>query len=84
MITTITGLTGPTYSKVDEKLLHLQAMLAMTHGGAHEAFDGMAPRLRDNFLGGCAQAVDEVIALMDHSSDILMAFDRDLQTAMTA
>jgi len=84
MITTITGLTGPTYNKVDEKLLHLQSMLAMTHGGAHEAFDGLSPSLRNNFLWACAQAVDEVVALMDHSSDILMAFDKDLQTAMTA
>ena len=67
------NLIGPTLDEIDAKMLHLQAMLHHTHGGARASFEGMTSDMRDHFMWGCAQLVDECIALSQHTVNLTIA-----------
>ncbi len=52
-------------SELSDKLRQIGALMAMTYGGGHEAFEGLLPSVRDNYLWTVASLVNTCITLVD-------------------
>ena len=51
------------FDMLTAKLAQLQSMLHMTYGNAHDAFESMDGKLRENYLWACTDMVNECIGL---------------------
>ena len=51
------------HDNLTAKLAQLRALLAMTFGGATEAFNGLEESVRDAYLWACSDLTDDCISL---------------------
>ena len=51
------------HDNLTAKLAQLKAMLAMTFGGAMEAFNGLTDAVRDDYLSACSDLTDDCLSL---------------------
>ena len=50
-------------SKLSSKLAQLRALMEMTYCDARESFEGMSPKLRDDYMWACAAHCGECAEL---------------------
>ena len=51
------------HDQLTTKLAQLKALLAMTCGGARDAFDGLTEAVRDDYLSACCDLTDDCLNL---------------------